>query len=554
MHAILHDHPFLKKHAAKIKGVLSCFDRVIFRGYLPICHPRGLAGWMWSRGVKPSAFKTFAPGIAERLVQHAKDTAAKAGRLYQHHPSRLEKEELARQIAKRDHIKDGLVCVFSCLETCRTFRLKYGPGRSELKADLRRCTVLYYFFMDKECGLIHIKMHTWLPLTCQVYVNGHSWLERQLDQRGLGYEAADNALIGLDNVAATQKLADSFLRLNWRKRLDAWARLVNPLLGDDLAGNKGPFEYWWVTDQAEYSTDILFASRQALAELQPALMGHATSCFSSLDVLRFFGRKMHPCFKLDVRTEKKPYVKEDKSDVDAGRGVASPGRVDGVRVRHQVGSNKLKMYDKQGLVLRIETVINDPRQFKVRRRPGPSGRPRVGESETYKHGQPAWLPLRKSVAWLWKYAEVSFATNRRYLEALALVDDPSLARKLLDRASRPQTFGRRRRRALQPISPQDQALFLAVLRGEHHLHGLSNRDLDRELHGASPTEARERRRRGARVTRLIQLLRAHGILKKIPGQRRYRITRQGLQLMGAAIYVRHKHLPKLIVDATVEAA
>jgi hypothetical protein len=119
--------------------------------------------------------------------------------------------------------------------------------------------------------------------------------------------------------------------------------------------------------------------------------------------------------------------------------------------------------------------------------------------------------MRKGVAWLWKYAEVSFATNRRYLEALACVDDPSAAQALLDRATRPQPFGGRRRRALQPISPQDQALFLAALRGEHHVHGLRNRDLAERLYGPAPRDAQERRRRGARVTRLIQLLRAHGV-------------------------------------------
>lgn len=205
MHAFLPaDHPFLSKHGSRIGGVLSCFDRVIFRGYLPICHPRGLAGWMHQRGVRPGDFRTFAPGLAERLVAHAKARAAAAGRPYQHHAKREAKEELARAIAARDGIAEGLVCVFSCLETCRTFRLKYAPGRPQLQADLRRCTVLYYFLMDRECGLIHVKLHTWLPLTCQVYVNGHAWLERQLAKRGLGYATADNAFVRLEDPAAAQ--------------------------------------------------------------------------------------------------------------------------------------------------------------------------------------------------------------------------------------------------------------------------------------------------------------------------------------------------------------
>ena len=240
---------------------------------------------MHQRGVAQKDFKVFAPAIAERLVQHAKEMAAHAGRPYQYHARREQKEELARQWAQRDGITQGLVCVFSCLETCRTFRLKYGPGQGRLEADLRRCTVLYYFFMDKDCGLIHVKLHTWLPLTCQVYVNGHSWLERRLQRRGLGYKAVDNAFVALADVTAAQKLADHFTRIDWRKRLDGWAALVNPLMGAELTGAKGPFEYWWVTDQAEYSTDVLFESRSALAELRRALLSHATLCFSSLDVL-----------------------------------------------------------------------------------------------------------------------------------------------------------------------------------------------------------------------------------------------------------------------------
>jgi hypothetical protein len=518
---------------------------------------------MWNRGVKPGDFKTFAPAIAERLLQHAKDLAAREGRPYQYHAKREEKEELARQLARRDNIREGLVCVFSCLETCRTFRLKYGPGRPVLQLDLRRCTVLYYFYMDKECGLIHVKLHTWLPLTCQVYVNGHSWLERQLVKRGIKHEAADNALVSVGNVEVAQKVADGFVRINWRRRLDGWARLVNPLLGQELQGKQAPFSYWWVTDQAEYSTDILFESRQALADLRPALVSHATMCFSSVDVLRFFGRKMEPGLKQEVQTEKKPYSQPawpgERGGRETGeRGDRTYGRVEGVRVRHQLGSNKLKMYDKQGLVLRIETVINDPRQFKVRRRPGPAGRPRSGsnEREVIQQGNGpggkaplAWLPMRKGVAWLWKYAEVSFATNRRYLEALARVDDPSAAEALLDRASRPQTFGPRRRRALQPLSPRDQALFLAVLRGEHHLHGMRNRDLAWQLYGAPPRDQKEKRRRGACVTRLIQHLRAHGLLAKVPRARRYRVTSRGLSLMSAALYVRNKLLPETLTKA-----
>ena len=102
MHAFLSaDHSFLTKHATKIAGVLSCFDRVILRGYLPICHPRGVLGWLYQIGVPYTNFKKFAPQLAKRLLQHAKDTAMAAGRPYQYLPTREAKEEVARQIAAR---------------------------------------------------------------------------------------------------------------------------------------------------------------------------------------------------------------------------------------------------------------------------------------------------------------------------------------------------------------------------------------------------------------------------------------------------------------------
>jgi hypothetical protein len=524
MHAWLSpDHAFLKKHADRVSGVLSCFDRVIFRGYLPICHPRGVLGWLHQQGVDYFHFKNYAPQLAERLLRHAKDLARHMDRPYQYLPTRQSKEELARDIALRDKVREGLVCVFSCLETCRTFRLRYGQGRPRLTPDLRRCTVLYYFWMDPDFGLIHIKLHTWLPLTCQVYVNGHSWLERQLQKHGIGYQAVDNTFVRIDNLAAAQRLADRFLQRKWPRWLTAWARRVNPLMADILHYPNGdPMPYYWVTDQAEYATDVMFRDRQALAGLYPALLEHATLAFGSEDVLRFLGRKPSPHFKGEVQTERKRVPISERHP-----------RLDGVRVKHVMKTNRLKMYDKAGQVLRIETVINDPTEFRVRRWHSKHGKRRL-----------AWLPLRKGVAWLWRYAEVSFAANRRYLEALAMVDDPTPVRRLMDGICQSVSWQKRRRRALQPLSPHDQALFLAALRGEHHLHGLRNRDLAQRLYGPPAKDKVQKRRQSARVTRLIHLLRAHGLLTKLPRTRRYRITTNGHRLMNAAIYVRHKHLPK----------
>ena len=203
---------------------------------------------------------------------------------------------------------------------------------------------------------------------------------------------------------------------------------------------------------------------------------------------------------------------------------------------HRMTANKLKMYDKGGIVLRIETTINRPREFRVWRK-------------TADGKGLAWQRLLKGVAWLWRYADVSRSANRHYLEAMAVVEDDSKARQLLDRATKPAVLGGRRKRALQPLSPSEQKLFLAVMRGEHRLRGFRNRDIAQKLYTQSTSDRDERRRRCGRVTRLIGLLRAHGLVSRIPRTRRYQVTRQGEILMSAAIKAKEIYLPEKIHKA-----
>jgi hypothetical protein len=153
-----------------------------------------------------------------------------------------------------------------------------------------------------------------------------------------------NAFTQLDDPAQVQRLADRFAQLNWPKVLNRWARQVNPLLCELFPG----YPVHWVIDQAEYATDLLFTSRAALAGLYPALLGYAAQTFTPKDILRFLGRKWDRRFDGEVHTEY-----EDE-------------RWFGTRIKHRMKTNWLKMYDKFGLVLRIETVINDPREFRVR--------------------------------------------------------------------------------------------------------------------------------------------------------------------------------------------
>ena len=511
---------FVAKHRSKINGVLECFDRVILRGHLPMASCDYFAVWLRSKQIalnlkhrEPGwwTFKEAAPWFATQLKTHALTVAASAGRSYKHLSSHQPMEEQARAVAERDDITDGLVCVYGTMETCQTFRVRFAEQGPNLGPDRRVCLVIYYYYMDRDFGLMHVKLQTWFPFTMQIYVNGHEWLARKLSQRGIDFKKVDNAFIKLADFQRAAVCAKQFWRRDWPKFLDCLASRVNPLLKDWLAGQS----YYWVIDQAEYSTDVVFADRNALATLRPALYEHAALCFGARQVMTFLGRKYRETFAGDVRSKWHP-------------------REPGGGVKHWVKRNALKMYDKEGSVLRIETVINNPKEFFVHR-------PRVKCDGTTEVG---WFPMAKGVANLYRYAEVSASANSHYLEALAVVNDLGVGQSDFDRRCEPVFSQGRTHRALQPMGRDDQALFQAALCGEHAVRGFRNGELAERLLGPRPRDAAERRRRCGRISRRIALLRAHGLVAKVPRSRRYRVTPSGQRFMSTAIHVRAKLFAK----------
>jgi len=504
---------FVAKFDASMVAVLGCFDRVILKGFLPFGGDDHLNRFVdHGLHMRRNDFIPWMEQASETLGAHGKLLAEQASVPYRYLQGYHSKEKIIHGLLREQPRSEGLVAVRCCQETCRTVKLRYGQGRPRLVVAHRPQRVLYFYYLDPDCGLIHLRIPTWFPFTLQVYVNGHDGLARQLLPAKVGFVQHDNAFTQLDDPVQAQALADRFPQLPWRALLDRWARLVNPLLDQPQLGGRS---YRWVIDQAEYSTDLLFRDGPTLAALDPRLLDRATLHFSAEDILTFLGRRLHPRFDGEVLTT----CKKDRQR--------------GARVKHRVKNNWLKMYDKFGQVLRIETVINQPREFKVRRW-------RVRGDRR----QLVWCPMNKGVANFYHDHAVARAANQRYLDALAVVNPPSATAKQLDRVCDPVRFHGRRRRGLNPRRREEPRLFFAALRGEHVLPGFRNREVAQQLFGPAPADLAGRRRRTARVSRLLQLLRAHGLIAKIPHAHRYRVTEQGQRLMNAAIYVRFKAFPK----------
>jgi len=301
---------------------------------------------------------------------------------------------------------------------------------------------------------------------------------------------------------------DKQLETDWSTVLTRIARAMNPLHERIFA--PWPMDYYWSAYQTEWATDVMFKDPRALAGIYPSLFQHAMKHFQSPDVMRFLGRKAHGNFTGELVTSFKD-------------------RPEGVRVKHWVGGNSIKMYDKAGSLLRIETTIANPQPFKVLR-----------PLDDRPNGKLVWKYLRKGIADLHRRAEVSQRANDNYLAALSAVDDSTPLSEIFDEVSRAITFAGHRVRALRIGDPGDVALLEAIARGEFSTAGFRNRDLQRLLHPVRRDLSAEFRRQiSGRCGRKIRLLRAHGLVRKVQRSHRYTLTPKGHRLAAALFAARH---------------
>jgi hypothetical protein len=507
---------FLSVFGHLVRGVLHGFDRLVFRGHLrQISYAHGMDCYLSANRVLLKDFKAHA---IERTAALIDASLAEAGRLKRPTPylnsSRVSKEDEARRLAERDKVCDGLICVFKCVEPCMTFEVHRNREQKmlELRGKKGKCSFLYHYYMHPVFGLMYARIQTWFPYAIQVGINGREWLGRQLDQAGIGYERRDNKYTDVENFAKAQALLDRQLRTPWPKQLEKIARTIHPA-HPELLGRL-PVDYYWSVYQSEWASDIVFNTRADAQRLFEQWVRHGLMNHHSADVMRFLGRTVPSHGQVDARFQGEVLTTLRR-------------REEGVCVKHWVNGNSIKMYDCDRNV-RIETTINQPEEFKVYR-----------PSEADPNGPKDWRIMRRGVADLNRRAQVSQAANERYAAATAAVQDTTPLKEVVEplcrRVSAPGKTRASKVRALNPFSADDAALLQAANDPKHTTNGLRNRDLVGMLYTKPARTAQQRRSRSARVTRLIRLLRAHGILHKIPKSHRYQVSPDGRKAITALL-------------------
>lgn len=516
---------FIQQQAGRVWGVLSGFDRVRFRGTLRLlANVAGLGRFLSHRGVLLKEFGQFAEDVRDRVQASIESVAAKAGKtpVFVASPS-INKEQLVQKIIAEEGVADnGLVAVLKATEVCQGFDIfrNRETKHLDLVARTRKCLHYYIYWQDRQLGLTQVRIQTWLPMNVHIVLNGREWLSRQMTEAQIEFQRRDNCFPWVSDFERAQALLDRQLDTQWPKLLDRLLGRACPVLS--ALWPDFPLYRYWSADQTEWATDVCFRSGRDLAELYPSLIHRALTEFDSRDVMRFLGK----------------LAKNEKHSFERFQGEVVSDlvrRPEGVRIKHRVNGNSVKMYDKQGSVLRVETTINDPRDMKVVRRP-----------ENQPHVKPRRLTLRKGVADLKRRAQISQRANERYLDRLTTPDTAAPLKSLVDPLTKPVIVQNRRYRGLNILAGEDSRLLAAVAAGEGLLNGFRNRDIAARLFGERPSDAKAARRQTTKVSRLLGLLRAHGVIDKVPHSHRWQLTKAGQTLAALTTAARHATSEKLL--------
>ncbi len=470
----------------RISGVLSCYDRVVVTGTLPtVCYAAGMTRFLYAKQIRIFDYPAFAARLRDRVRERAASLAAEAGMTIEHiAKNHIRKEAVVAKVLERRGEHPGLVHVISAMEACDAYQPWHDKTthKTYVRPDSGKCLHYYFYFVDAELGLIYLRVPTWAPFRLQFYCNGHSWLARRLAAEGIGFTAADNAFVRIDDWPRAQELADGLSPDRLHRVLDRYAALCCPVL--DVFEQS----YHWSLMQVEYATDLVFRSAATLGPLYEQLARESVLSVRTEQIATFLGRQITPQLAQEI-------------------GSQFSTRIEGTCIKHRFGSASIKMYDKFGCVLRIETTTNDVSFFKhhrkVEHRQGPATR--------------ALAPVKKTIYSLIDLREILLACNRRYLAHLSALDDFSAGVRALDRLTKPRGLHGKTVKGINFFDPIDNALLHALQNPRVNIAGIRRADLLPLLDQLSPH----------RLSRQLRRLRDIGLIKRVTGTYRYYLTRAG---------------------------
>ena len=219
---------FVERHQDKITGVLGCFDRIVISATLPEIGFAGAATrFLSQQGFRVFDYTQWAEPLRDELRTHAERVADEAGleiEFIRRYKSFRKEDRIKAILAKRGE-HPGLVHIFSAMESCSSYRPWHDKVQQTtgLRSTQGKCLHYDFYFIDEHFGLCYLRVPTWSPFRLQIYLNGHSWLARQLERAQVGFAIA---------TMASSRSTIQIMPKHWRM-----ASTSSPCINTSIAGH-----------------------------------------------------------------------------------------------------------------------------------------------------------------------------------------------------------------------------------------------------------------------------------------------------------------------------
>ena len=466
---------------------LECIDRMYLNVYVPkLTSAAGVAGFF--RGYLGQRFASTkdAAAITDRFIRSIRDFLQREEIPLVRFQKGQRKDEIFQQRLRKFKAAEAVVFVGVAQEKARvprTVRKHFGQGGTIPWIDYTTAMVnVYYFYcVDADFGPFFIKFCSYFPYTAKLCLNGHEYLKRQLTRRGIAFEALDNGLLSCADIAGAQRLSNGLDEKKIEAFFRKWlARLPHPYSAKDrLAG----YRYDLSILQAEFSLTQVWDR------------GVHGRCFFE-EVIREnidLGRPEQVQLIFERQMQRKT-----ATDGRCRTRIITEGVTPSLHVYYK--NTHLKQYHKEGRALRTETTINNAYDFGVGRR---------------LHNLP-------------RLRQIGFAANRRVLEVEKLSHDCNLGANRFESLQQPVEVDGQRGSALRFGDPRVQALLAVLVLFCLQPEGFRNQQLRPLLAQFLGLKLEELTR--GRMTYDLRRLRLHGLIERIKGSHRYRLTPAGLKV------------------------
>jgi hypothetical protein len=462
-------------------------------------------------GIRIFDYPRFASGLRDEIRENAELIAKESGLNVEFiQKKNVRKEARVKKILEKRGYHPGLVHIFSAMESCSSYKPWHNKKTHEtyLRYTRSKCLHYYFYFIDEELGLCYVRVPTWCPFRLQVYFNGHNLLAMSLRKKNINYKLEDNAFLSIDDFAKAQDISDSLTVKTIHEKFDIFAKRFCPII------ERFHLKYHWSIMQAEYATDIIFKRQKDLQPIYENIICTAVHTVKPKDIATFLGRKLHGNYQDEM-------------------GNRFNIRIEGSRIKHTMGSVSIKMYDKFGLILRIETTVNDASFFKHYRKVDH----RDGSSSM------RYAPMKKSIYSLAPLQELLVASNRRYIEFISTFDDVSTGINTLNKVTKTAVKNDRPYKGFNFFNEDDLMLLTAIVSGEFEISGFQNKQLRAKLNNKNSSQ----------ISRLLKRLHSHGLIRKIGHSYKYYVTKIGKKIISMGLKLKELFIvPELAVALLTE--